>query len=191
MTVYATTGHRPDKLGGYTPATNDLCFKVARRFLALSLVDKVYIGMALGWDTNIAFACMEVGIPFVACVPFEGFDSRWPSNDRVRLQQLLKAADEVVILAPELRSYSEIARALQIRNEYMIDNAEEVVALWDGKPKGGTYNAVRYAALSNKPVENLWNDFLHLKRRTRTVGGYTLTTAPKSSASSPKKTIPF
>src|SRR3546814_16271306 len=44
---------------------------------------------------------------------------------------------------------------LQKRNEWMVDHADELVALWDGS-RSGTGNCVAYANTSGKPVVNLW-----------------------------------
>lgn len=40
---------------------------------------------------------------------------------------------------------------LQIRNEYMVDNADVVIAVWDGS-KGGTCNCVNYAKKIGKNI---------------------------------------
>ncbi len=40
---------------------------------------------------------------------------------------------------------------MQVRNEYMVDRADLVLALWNGTP-GGTGNCVRYARTRGVPV---------------------------------------
>jgi len=40
---------------------------------------------------------------------------------------------------------------MQKRNEYMVDNADIVIAVWDGT-KGGTCNCVRYAKKLGKDI---------------------------------------
>lgn len=40
---------------------------------------------------------------------------------------------------------------MQKRNEYMTDNSDIVIAVWDGS-KGGTANCVRYAKKLNKEI---------------------------------------
>jgi len=40
---------------------------------------------------------------------------------------------------------------MQKRNEYMVDNSNIVIAVWDGT-KGGTYNCVKYAEKLGKEV---------------------------------------
>ena len=40
---------------------------------------------------------------------------------------------------------------MQKRNEYMVDNSDYVIAVWNGKPSG-TENTVKYANKKNKVV---------------------------------------
>jgi uncharacterized phage-like protein YoqJ len=50
---------------------------------------------------------------------------------------------------------------MQIRNEWMVDNAHIVLALWDGS-SGGTGNCIKYANRKsvNKPIINLWSSWV-------------------------------
>ena len=50
MKVFAATGHRPNKLGGYAPKIAADLVKLATIFLNLRKPNKVISGMALGWD---------------------------------------------------------------------------------------------------------------------------------------------
>jgi uncharacterized phage-like protein YoqJ len=45
--------------------------------------------------------------------------------------------------------------AMQIRNEWMVDHCDLLVALWDGSP-GGTGNCIRYAKRAKCATVNLW-----------------------------------
>lgn len=40
---------------------------------------------------------------------------------------------------------------MQARNEWMIDNSNAVIAVWDGSP-GGTANNIKYAEAKERPV---------------------------------------
>ena len=40
---------------------------------------------------------------------------------------------------------------MQKRNEYMVNNSDYVIAVWDGKPSG-TGNTVRYAESKGKTI---------------------------------------
>ena len=48
------------------------------------------------------------------------------------------------------------ATNMQLRNEYMIDNSDVLIAIWTGKRYGGTFNAIQYAIRKNKRI--IWID---------------------------------
>lgn len=77
MTV-AGTGHRPDKLGGYSKEAGDALFTVASDYLQKTQPSLVISGGALGWDTELALAAISLGIPLSVYIPFLGQDSVWP-----------------------------------------------------------------------------------------------------------------
>ena len=137
----AWTGHRPEKIGGYVtpnPVEQAIRQKV-RRFLCDLKPDKCIVGMALGVDQLVAEECIKYGIPFVAAVPFPGQENRWPEASKRKYKALLDKAAEIVIVCP---TYSRAA--LQLRNEWMVDHSDALIAIWDGS-SGGTANCVAYA----------------------------------------------
>lgn len=148
--IIGATGHRPNKLGGYGRASRVELIKLARRHIAKRRPEKVITGMALGWDQAWAVAAHMEGVPFIAAVPFPGQDSRWPEESRVRYQRILERAAEVHVIAEFFSN-----RAMQKRNEWMVDNSDEMVALWDGT-FGGTCNCIGYIEKRRKPWTNLW-----------------------------------
>ena len=112
-------------------------------------------GMAIGWDCAVAEACLNVGIPFVACVPFKGQETMWPDKTKRYYYDLLAKAVEVVYVCDP--GYA--AWKMQKRNEYMVDNSQKQLALWDGT-SGGTANCVRYAASKDVEIINCWAEYL-------------------------------
>jgi len=152
MNIVAATGHRPDKLGGYSHENLIKLVKFAKKHL--DGVDKVISGMALGWDTAMAMAAMEQNIPFIAAIPFLGQERMWPSESKIRYQYLLKHAEDVVYVCdPGYAPWK-----MQVRNKWMVDHSDLVLALWNGT-EGGTANCIEYAQSQNKPINNLWSQF--------------------------------
>lgn len=147
------TGHRPDKLGGYEVTSRRALGCFAVESLHRAGPELVITGMALGWDQAIAGACVMLDIPFIAAVPFKGQERPWPHDAKVRYDLLLERAREVVHVCDVL---TPTARAMQIRNEWMVDRADSVLALWNGT-FGGTHNCIAYAKKQGVPVTNLWN----------------------------------
>ncbi len=109
--------------------------------------------MALGWDQAVAAAAVAYNVPFIAAVPFEGQEGFWPQEAQVRYRRLIALAEHVEIVCEKQGPFK---KSFQIRNEWMVDRADKMVALWDGS-WGGTFNCVRYAEKKGVPIDNLWD----------------------------------
>ncbi len=150
--VVAFTGHRPEKLGGYKIPN------LTQKLLRLALLDDLirlrprhaFSGMALGFDTWAAMACIDLDIPFTAAIPCDGQDSQWPDHSRMIYHIVLAKAATVVVISPG--PYA--AWKMQKRNEYMVDNCEILIAAYDGTP-GGTQNCIKYATKVERNVRYL------------------------------------
>lgn len=158
--IYAATGHRPNKLGGYDEQTFSRLVHLAESYLKsrpeiLTRDISVISGMALGWDTAWAGAALNLNIPLIAAVPFAGQDKMWPEKSRKLYRNILDRAAEYVVIS---EGEYEVEK-MQIRNEWMVDHCDHLVALWDGS-KGGTYNCIKYAKRFNKPMTNLWDRYV-------------------------------
>lgn len=161
--IVAATGHRPDKLGGYNVETRLVVTGFAREFLEIVQPEEVISGMAQGWDQAVAWAAVDLGIPFVAAEPFAGHGDNWPLEAHDRYLKLLAHAKSIVFVwtLPAYRSET-IAEALNRRNHWMVDNASVVLALWNGTP-GGTANCVNYAREKRVEVLNGWAGLQHYR----------------------------
>lgn len=149
------TGHRPPKLGGYSPEAKIKLQRFATRWLtSRAIPDRIITGMAQGWDTAVAQACDAMGIPFIAAVPFEGQESQWPEEAQVEYHRLLYQAAKVAYIS----SGPYDPTMMQVRNEWMVDQSTEMAALWDGSG-GGTGNCVRYVQQVQRPWVNLWDQW--------------------------------
>lgn len=142
--IFAGTGHRPDKLGGYSAATDDRLRLLASWHLEQHPCHVVISGMAAGWDQALAWAAIEHKIPLVAAVPFQGQELRWPLGARNQYHELLSKAADVVIVDPDVRDDIEARRAFDKRNRWMVDRCTHLLTLWNGS-SGGTANCIRYA----------------------------------------------
>jgi uncharacterized phage-like protein YoqJ len=155
----AVTGHRPDKLGGYSPVAkkrlNDFALQELSRISPSP--SRVLTGMALGWDLAIARACDALAIPFIAYIPFKNQDSRWPpiSSQEYRLL-LAKAAEVVNVCSGEYAAWK-----MHARNNRLVNDCDKLLALYDGSPSG-TGSCVRYARCKVDPplLDNCWPRWL-------------------------------
>ena len=158
MMILSGTGHRPSSLPGkYSARTTKALYDTALAALKELNPTLVFSGGALGWDTALAIASYDLGVPYVVASPFVGQESKWPTQSQKQYQKLLSYAQEVVVVSKGGYSASKMQR----RNEYLVDHCDKVVALYNGS-KGGTQNCLLYANKQGKPVINAWNAFLHL-----------------------------
>ena len=160
--ILACTGHRPQRIrigerDAFNRSVMETLVEFARMELERLAPDMVISGMALGWDTAVATACAETGLPFVAAVPFQGQQRKWGKVDQRRYWWLLKQAIEV-------RQVSEgeyEAWKMQARNEWMVGQLTErddiLLALWDGTSNGGTFHCVQRAKDLGVEVVNVWD----------------------------------
>jgi uncharacterized phage-like protein YoqJ len=161
--ILAVTGHRPQKLGGFSPAAGQRLVEFAtaelRRFNPLP--QRVLTGLALGWDQAIAWACAELGIPFIACVPCKGQDTPWPAASRQAYRTLLALAYDVVAVCPGGYAAWKMIR----RDHYMVDQlncleGDKLLALYNGDTDGGTAKTVQYAQAKGVAIENCWERWI-------------------------------
>lgn len=149
--IIGFSGHRriPNDNTGYD--LNNPCAYYVKNWLIKILQEqapsKCISGVALGFDQVAAETCIELRIPFVAAVPCDDQDRLWQEEDKRFYKELLKQAAEVVVVSPGLY----YPAAMQIRNCWLVNHSDKIVALFDGS-RGGTYNCLSYAKICNKEV---------------------------------------
>jgi uncharacterized phage-like protein YoqJ len=157
MFTLCFTGHRPDKLGGYNE-NNQMAVGIKKALaeeierLASDGFTEFISGGALGVDTWAAEAVLEVKkthplIKLTIARPFPSQDSKWIQESKYRFKAFCDAADTVFDVSPD--PYSP--QKMQIRNQWMVDHADMVMAIWDGS-SGGTGNCVAYAKQVKKRI---------------------------------------
>jgi uncharacterized phage-like protein YoqJ len=166
--IIAGTGHRPHKfrigaLNGYHPAVLTRLTDLARAALQREKPTRVLSGMALGWDTALVQAALDLSVPFEAYLPFAGQELRWPLPAQRRYHELLSKAARVVTVSEG--GYS--AEKMHIRNVRLVDDSQHLLALWNGIPGGGTFDCLKYADRVNRTYTNLWQSWIrHATDRT-------------------------
>lgn len=157
MLRIAGTGHRPDKLGGYSDEAFNKLVEIAEYNLnRIGLAKDIHVisGMALGWDMALAQAAINLGLPLICAVPFLGQEAIWPKKSQDKFNELLALASEVVIVSEGGFSKEK----LQIRNVWMVDNCDLIFAMHDGTI-GGTNNCIKYADKVGKRYINLYSQY--------------------------------
>ena len=108
-------------------------------------------GVALGVDTYAANIVLNLkaqypGITLKCAIPCETQAVKWTERDRDIYYDLLAKCDKETLLQQNYTS-----DCMQKRNEYMVNNSDYVIAVWNGKPSG-TRNTVEYAKKKNKVI---------------------------------------
>ncbi len=144
------TGHRPEKL---TRTEKDIMCdleKEIRQAIADGL--NVFItGMARGvdiWAAQIVLGLRNSGndIKLICACPYDGFESGWSKEWQKQYKEILATADFVKYVCA---GYSR--SCFQIRNEWMVNHAARVIAVFNGA-KSGTKNTIDYAGRAGVPV---------------------------------------
>ncbi len=144
------TGHRPEKLLREEKDIKTELETQIRRMIAEE--NRVFIsGMARGvdiWAAEIVLNIRDEGadVKLICAVPYEGFEKGWNENWQYRYSKILKTANFVKYVCD---GYSR--SCFQIRNEWMVNHAAAVIAVFHGE-KGGTKNTVNYARKIGVPV---------------------------------------
>lgn len=151
----AGTGHRPEKLGGYSEDNFKKLVSIAEEWLKKIKATKVISGMALGWDQALAQAAINLKIYLIAAIPFTNQDKVWRSESKKYYNELLSKASEVINVSG-MDDYK--VEYMQRRNEWMVDNCDILLAMFDGT-SGGTANCMKYAETKNKKILNIYSEF--------------------------------
>lgn len=158
--IIAGTGHRPDEIGGYTNDAYLKIVKIAYDFLKKNYaeIDVVISGGAQGWDMALADAARRLRIPYLMAIPFVGQEKVWPeigTYSQEFYNNLKTEAHEIHIICKG--GYEPYK--MQVRNEWMVNNADMILAMWNGEKSGGTFNCIEYAEKKKKKIINLWEKY--------------------------------
>jgi uncharacterized phage-like protein YoqJ len=146
----AFTGYRPQKLPFGFNESHPACvaLKVALYHRIEDLIGQGYAhflsGGAMATDTWAAEAVLELKAKYPWVIlemvsPFDGQADRWSEEYRARHDRLFAAADIVTVI-----SHSYTKSCMFRRNRYLVDNADLLLAVYDGQP-GGTAMTCAYA----------------------------------------------
>ena len=161
MSTACFTGHR--KLNGQyynqiNPSVEWYTLKeylnTTLRFFMVNSIDHYISGLAIGVDmlgaecVAHARSTVDFDVRLTGAMPFPSQASRWPANTRQHWEYVCSLCNEVVSTSPDPYHPSK----MQIRNIWMVDNSDYVIAIWNGTRKGGTWNCMEYAQSTNKPI---------------------------------------
>lgn len=154
----AFTGYRPQKMPFGFNEHDPRCIDFKKRLhdTIRELIGHGYShfisGGALGMDMFASEAVLDLKRDYpwiileIAC-PFDGQASKWSREYQDRYYRLIKEADIRTLIG-----HKYTRSCMFRRNRYMVDNANLLLAAYDGQP-GGTAMTVEYAENTRVPVQ--------------------------------------
>ena len=143
----ALTGHRPEE------AEDEAAVRYKfKNGLKDTDPECVIWGGAAGADLWGAYEAFLAGYKIWLVQPFLGHQPR--REDR-SLHSVLKQNSKVTSVIDSADFPGKYC--YQKRNEFMVDNADRILAYYNGSLKGGTYNCLKYAEKVDKPVRNVYD----------------------------------
>lgn len=139
--IIAMTGHRPQRIVDEVAVRGQI-----NNFFKQNHPELVIQGMANGVDVWSAAEAWKNGIPYLAVLPWSTH-----KNTPTHVYDWVLRNAQKKIIVNEVTSYPG-AWVFQKRNEWMVDHADTILAVWDKKPYGGTYNAIKYAKKFGKDI---------------------------------------
>ena len=152
------TGHRPQSLPFGFNENDARCaaLKKALREQIIHLIEKENVthfisGMAIGIDMYAAEIVLDLkksysGITLESAIPCENQAEKWTEEQRDRYFDIAAKCDKETLI-----QHHYTADCMHKRNRYMVDQADFIIAVWDGRPSG-TGKTVQYAQRQGKPV---------------------------------------
>lgn len=144
------TGHRPEKLTVPQDEIKAALETKIREAIADGYQTFVS-GMARGvdlWAAEIVLRIKEEGWPghLLCASPYRGFEAQWSEKWKRMYRRVMDSADLAGFVCAQ---YSP--GCFQIRNEWMVNHSNRVIAVYNGRPSG-TRNTIRYAKLQGVSV---------------------------------------
>lgn len=157
------TGHRPNRLPWLDDPSDLRCLALRRALWERILASRTQghtrflSGMALGVDLLCAELVTELAetepeVQLIPVVPFPSQAARWKPAELQRYKNLLlRWREQMVVVSPAYH-----AGCYRLRNQYMVDHSSQIIAVYDGRPSGGTHQTLEYAHSRGLALEVLY-----------------------------------
>jgi len=113
--------------------------------------------LAAGADQLFAGIALDRGVPVTAVIPGMDYEAHLGNAEvRASYRRLLESCTARVDL-PREPTHED---AYYAAGRWIVDHADRLVAVWDGRPargRGGTADVVAYARRTGVPVRVLWS----------------------------------
>ncbi len=152
------TGHRPQRFPWRFNEDDPRCIALKSvlteqiKALVESGATNFFSGMALGvdvWAAQIVLTLRETDprLKLHCVLPCKDQDTKWNTAARKIYHAILERADTVQYVSQDYYN-----GCMLDRNRRLVDLADILLAVWDGKPAGGTAATVRYAQKQKREI---------------------------------------
>ena len=153
----AFTGHRHQSLPFGFNESDERCVALKQklrneiiRLIEENGVTHFISGMAIGVDMYSAEIVLglkaKYNITLECAIPCETQAEKWSEPLRNRYFEIVSKCDKEAML-----QHHYTPDCMDKRNRYMVDHADYIIAVWDGRASG-TSKTVRYAQHQGKPI---------------------------------------
>lgn len=137
----AITGHQPPRLCRHEKEIGIWIDEVLTTLQKKEHITAAYTGMAQGADQLFAIKAINHNIPLYCTYPYRRTKFH-PHEEMINAEAT----------AVEFISERKTPVCYHIRDCYMVDSADVLIAIWDGVPEGGTFDTIQYARKSGVPI---------------------------------------
>lgn len=152
MKICCVTGHREIEKNQIEYVKKSLLYEIK------SAVSDGYTGFMTGFasgaDQYFAEAVIQLkkkypDLKLIAAIPYRKRLFNLGKNEFT--EHLLEACSDIKVISEEY-----FPNVYHIRNNYMVQNSERVIAVYDGRQKGGTFSTVRLANSAKKELRIIY-----------------------------------
>ena len=149
------TGHRPERLELPEKQVIQWLDEQIRQAINDGYTEFI-TGMQRGVDIWAAEAFLKLRkegkpIRLISAVAFREMENRWESSWQERYRNIISASDEVHYICDKPGK-----KAFFARNQWMVDHAHRLIAVYTGAP-GGTKGTIEYARKLKREVVQIKN----------------------------------
>ena len=166
--ICCVTGHRPNGFP-FPRDENDFAYIEYRCTLSNAIRQLIaegcthfISGMAYGADLDFAdmvldYASTVQGITLEAALPYPIRPTKTSTPQQEFRDAIVQLCAKTTVVCPHYHR-----GCMHLRNRYMVDCADIILAIWNGSRHGGTWYTIQYAKAKNKPIRYIMlNDMGH------------------------------
>lgn len=152
--IYGVTGHRDVE---QEPGELLMFARLSVAKMVERGCTEIITGMARGWDLKVARAAFDLGVPYIAALPFPDQPNAWAQADQEDWAWAIQRAARCEVIGSLPLNIFYIKR-----DRWIVDQSVELWALDSGRPSG-SHTTVLYADEIGRTVRQLWGPWTRFR----------------------------